>query len=199
MSWAVETFVCIASGPSLTPIQIDICRDKVGSVIVVNDNYKIAPWANHLYAADKHWWLLHIDDIKLKFGGMKWIANEKETAKLLGITSIECNYKPGLAEDGSLNCGNNSGYQAVNLAYKLGAKKIILLGYDMKIGSNGKLHWFGDHPSSLRNEPSLFPRWIDLFRQLAKDLHAKGINVVNCSTDTALDCFEISTLEKELS
>lgn len=198
MAWNIETFVCIASGPSLTPTQIDICRGNVGSVIVVNDNYKIAPWADHLYAADKQWWLLYIDDINRKFGGKKWIANEQEVAKQLNITSIECNYKPGLADNGSLNCGNNSGYQAVNLAYKLGAKKIILLGYDMKIGSNGKLHWFGNHPSVLRNEVKLFPRWVNYFRDLAKDLNTKGIDVVNCSTDTALDCFRISTIEKEL-
>ena len=50
--------VVVASGPSLTAEDVDYCRERA-AVIVVNDNYKLAPWADVLYAADPEWWDLH--------------------------------------------------------------------------------------------------------------------------------------------
>jgi hypothetical protein len=94
----------------------------------------------------------------------------------------------GLGREKAIHWGANSGYQAINLAYLWGATRILLLGYDCKT-INGKAHWFGQHPQGLnRNQP--LDEWKRNFPQLAADLEAEGVEVINCSPDTALDCFE---------
>jgi hypothetical protein len=76
----------------------------------------------------------------------------------------------------------------MNLAYHLGARRILLLGFDMQ-RTNGKSHWFGDHPGRL-NVPSPYTEFVKRFNVLANDLDAEGVSVVNCSRATALQCFQ---------
>lgn len=96
--------------------------------------------------------------------------------------------------------GGNSGYQALNLALHLGARRIVLLGYDMGVGEDGRLHWFGRHPSGLNNpKPEHFATWAKAFGALAPALADLGVEVVNCSRRTALDCFRRAPLEEVLA
>lgn len=96
--------------------------------------------------------------------------------------------KPGV-----INHGRNSGYQAIGLAYQMGAARIVLLGYDMQ-HTGGKRHWFGDHPKSLTNADGI-ENWRHGFKALAKHLHDDGIEVINASPETALECFKRQPLE----
>jgi hypothetical protein len=201
MEQKYNNFVCIASGPSLTEFQIEVCKkaysNNLITVIVINDNYKLAPWADHLYAADKDWWELHIDTVKeTNFKGKLWIPNNKDIAIKYGLNIIPCKVSLGLGKNGILHCGKNSGYQAINLAYYLNAKTIFLIGFDMKISKNGKRHWFGDHPEPLRNN-SPYTKWIEHFEILSKHLAKENVKVINCSLDTAIPYFKRGTLEKE--
>lgn len=103
---------------------------------------------------------------------------------------------PGLGRD-KLHFGNNSGYQAINLAYLLGATTIILLGFDMKRKA-GKTHFFGDHPYHRNDQGPTDPimqRWCGNFVQLAQDLRDEGVDVYNASRETALTAFERRELE----
>ena len=50
-----ETAICIASGPSLTQEDVDYCRGR-GRIYAVNDVYRLAPWADVLFACDLAWW-----------------------------------------------------------------------------------------------------------------------------------------------
>jgi hypothetical protein len=105
----------------------------------------------------------------------------------------------GPGSDGVM-IGGNSGYQAVNLALHLGARRVVLLGYDMGASADGRRHWFGDHPHGLNNPgPRNFAAWIEGFRRLAPALEAIGLEVVNASRRTALDCFRQAPLEEVLA
>ncbi len=98
-----------------------------------------------------------------------------------------------------LRTGRNSGYQALNLALHYGARRIILLGFDCGLGPAGETHWFGDHPHQLRNDGAdRYAKWIVAMDMLARDLSADGVEVVNCSPSTALQCFKRSTIREEL-
>ena len=79
-----------------------------------------------------------------------------------------------------------------------GARKIILLGYDMQCGPNGETHWFGSHPGALEKGAGLYPRFVQNFRTTLRDLERNGITVINCSRRTALDCFPRLPLEEAL-
>ena len=94
--------------------------------------------------------------------------------------------KTGLGRQGVATCGN-SGYQAVNLAYLLGAKRIGLLGFDMRPKS-GANHFHGDHRGGSLTNPNaqLYRRWIAGFSELHRLLEAEGVELINCSRETAL-------------
>jgi hypothetical protein len=87
----------------------------------------------------------------------------------------------GLNTDkGKINHGCNSGFQVINLAYQFGAGRIILLGYDYQ-HTNGKRHWFGDHPKGWgnANRPD---RWLESIATIDLSL----VQIINCSADTAI-------------
>lgn len=86
-----------------------------------------------------------------------------------------------------IHTGHNSGYQAISLAVLFGAKRILLLGYDFQ-RRGGKAHWHPDHPSPLGNGGN-YRAWIAAMNVLAKDLEHAGVEVINCSPGSALNCF----------
>lgn len=112
-------------------------------------------------------------------------------AQANGIEAVQGRDSPGLGRD-MLHFNSNSGAQAINYAYLLGAKRIILLGYDMQ-HTGGKAHFFGSHPPQLAFANHAV--YVQTFTQLAKDLEAEGAEVINCSRDTALTQFPRDTLE----
>lgn len=102
----------------------------------------------------------------------------------------------GLCEKtNGLMTGQNSGFQAINLAVLAGAKRIVLLGYDMKT-AGAKSHWFGDHP--IQTAPSVFSAMINNFPSLVKPLAKLGVEVLNCTPGSALECFPKRALESVL-
>lgn len=149
--------------------------------------------ADHLYAADYKWWLHHIADIANDFEGRCWSCETpgntnwgKNNPEPWGVTVMDCAIaRKGLSTDPStVHSGGNSGYQAINLAMHLGATRIILLGYDMT-WTGGKAHWFGNHPEGLNNvKPD---RYIAAYRTIKPEDY--GIEILNCSRETALDAF----------
>lgn len=188
--WPNETAIIIASGPSLTQQDVDYCRNK-GKVVVVNDNYILAPWANLLYAADPGWWEHH--EGAPHFCGQKWTQDEA-SAKKYNLNWVAGNWHHGISRDPGYICyGWNSGFQALNLSFLMGAKRIILLGFDFQ-RTDGKRHWFGDHPGDL-NKDSEYHKWIRSMELAAPRYEAAGAKIINASRATALNCFRKMKLE----
>lgn len=195
--WSGATAVCIGSGPSLTPADVDYVRGKA-RVIVVNTTYQLAPWADVLYAADAPWWDHYAG--APDFGGLKvsieqTIAGERgrRPQERWGVTVLKNTGVHGLEQDPSgLRTGRNSGYQAIGLAYHLGASRIVLLGYDMR-----GAHWHPAHPASVRKGMH-HHLWRQAFATLAEPLRAAGVTVVNASRETALDAFPRMPLQDAL-
>lgn len=205
------TIVCIASGPSLIQEQIDIIGKAKELhkndlfVIGVNDNwswkYKDDFICDYLYAADDSWWNVWLKKInESNFNKPKFFPIKADFAKQNGLIMLPCVHQQGLGIKGSIHCLSNSGAQAIGLAYYLGASKIILIGYDMKIGQDGKIHHFGHHPKGLRNTPSRYASWIPHLKGLSDGLKSQGVTVVNCSLSTAIpeSTFKRSDLSTEL-
>ncbi len=196
-----ERFICIASGPSLTKADCEKVQGA-GKIIAVNDCYRLAPFADHLYAADGKWWLHYGDEVHKTFRGQCWIAvrgdSEKTHAQHLQALDrfpwLMAAYgapRQGLGRT-LVHWGGNSGYAAINMAYLLGANEIWLLGYDHK----GKGHWFGEHPDGPMRTNLNFQAWITAMGFLAADLIEAGVRVINCSRDTAITAFERKDLDE---
>ena len=177
--------VCIASGPSLTNDDAELVRKwrdekpLERQVIVTNTTYQLCPWADIVYAMDRAWWDRYIDDVKKNFQGkMFTLAKKCHDVEVAQIETYQ-----------------NSGAGALALAAKIGAKKLIMLGYDCKY-VDGKKHWHGDHPKGLGNAGSV-KKWPAQFDHIAVK-YAK-LNIVNCTRSTALKCFPLLSLEQALN
>lgn len=151
----------------------------------------MAPWADLLYACDVKWWNHYTEHET--FIGLK--VTQDARVKLPGVLRVPSRNDPGLSLDPLwINQGSNSGYQAINLAYHLGVSKIALLGFDMQY-TDGKSHFHGDHPQGMTN-PTGVSKWIPKFDQLAIDAKRVGLEITNCSRQTALECFKRSTIQE---
>jgi len=182
--WPGETVVCVGTGPSLTQADVDACRGRA-RVIVINDAYTIAPWADVLYAADEKWWTWKKG--APTFAGLKYTIDPQRRA-WPGLAVLRNSGQHGLESNPSgLRTGFNSGFQAIGLAVHLGASRIVLLGYDM-MGD----HFFGSHPDKTR--PPFAP-CLKAFETLPGPLAAAGVEVINATRHTALKTFPCVPLD----
>lgn len=204
--WPEATFVIVGSGPSLTAAQVEACRGREANgqrvrVIAVNNGYQIAPFADVLYFCDDKWWQWHhkhlaqwpgliarLDGGHFDFGDAR-IKVLRNTGQHKGLC----------AERNGLNTGQNSGYQAINLAVHLGAALILLLGFDMKgvlEGRSVRTHWHKDHPGG--TNASVYDQMRPHFESLVAPLSALGVGIVNCTPGSAIDCFRRGDIHREL-
>lgn len=171
-----------ASGPSQTAEDLEAIRAAGIPLIVVNDTWRLAPWAWRLYACDYKWWKVH-QRATQAFHGERW-TQDIDAANTWGLNHVAGKHDVGLGRD-CLHFGDNSGYQAVNLAYLAGAKRVLLLGFDM-MPDGSKAHWFGSHEGILK-DPTAYDRFNRAFEMMTPEKY--GLEVINCSRRTALTCF----------
>ena len=235
--WAGETVVCIGGGPSLTDEQVEIVKDNA-RVIAINDGYIKAPWADVLYGSDAKWWRWH--DGCIFFDGLKvaMVGNEDGQGYQNGWQDVLYpDIKPmassgidGLEVKDSrfLKTGSNSGYQAINLAVHFGAKRIILLGYDMqsvvvKVAGGVKekiLKAIKDESDVIKSAIMAsvnavrvdhwfgahpdnitshpFDKMLAAFESLKSVKSLYGVEIINCTPGSALEVFPKKDLEEVL-
>jgi len=178
--WPASTIVILATGPSLCAEDVAFCRGKA-TLLAIKDAIRLAPDADALYACDGTWWRHY--GPTLTYAGPTYALDglAKPWASVLQNTG-----EMGLeADPGGLKTGRNSGYQAINLAVHLGARRIVLLGYDMQ-PTEGRDHFHGRHP--WKSTPP-YRAFLPMFRFLVAPLAALGITVVNASRVSALTDF----------
>jgi hypothetical protein len=128
-------------------------------------------------------------------GAELW-TQDVAAARDYGLNWIRGEGTQGLGRK-SVHFGGHSGFQAVNLAYLWGARRIVLLGFDLQCGPGGRSHWFGDHPPDQGfHNPKRFDHWVRAMAPLARDLADQGVTVINASRATALQCFQRQPIEQ---
>lgn len=193
--WSGETVAIIASGESASAVDIGQLKGRC-RVIVVNNGFMLAPWADMLYAADDKWWREYRE--AALFAGIK-VAPAGDAAKELGLRTVEFVDVGGdeeksvlsLRSKGRIARGGNSAFQAVNIAAQTGAKRQVWIGFDF-YGP----HWHGDHRGTLKNPRAYaLDRWARTLDAQAGILAAAGIEVVNCSPITKLQAYRKASFE----
>ncbi len=201
--WRGETVVIAASGPSQRREDIEFASARA-KVMAINNTWQIAPGADVLYFCDRSWWLCenpgYGQHALREFLGLLVTANSQipEAHHAPIIPVIEALYT-----DPRFGGGGNSAFQAMNIAALWGADRILLTGVDcMRPGE----HHHGPH--STNNAPGTTPianarettvqMWLKAFGEVAPQLAARGVEVINCTRETALECFPRSRLEDVL-
>ena len=193
--WLDETVYLIGGGPSLKGFQWDALLGK--KTIAINRAVQFWPKADAVYWTDSRVYMWYKNDID-KFKGLKYTlkAGNHYSGK---VNVLKKGAKFGLESSrDSLAHGNNSGYAAINLAVHLGAKRIILLGYDMgNEGSNS--HFHDGYPVNATAENIYKNQFIPGFNILRELLYSKGIECYNASIHSKLDVFPKIDLIRALS
>lgn len=137
---------------------------------------------------DRQWWEVHSAEVAQSFRGERLTVHSLPGRH--GTEKVMHDGKP-------LNPHGNSGAGAIELARISGARRILLLGYDCQ-HTGGKKHWHGDHPAGTAGNaaPKTVAKWPAQFRKVAATL--AGIEVINCSRETALTVFPRAELERVL-
>lgn len=194
-SWDGETAVVIGSGPSLTSSQIDLAFKSGARVLGIKDAFLVAAAMDLHYCCDAWWLDYHINGCR-KMLNCPMVTQDRNSAikhDLLWVQGINLS---GLSVNPEvIHTGSNSGYQAVNLAVHLGAKKICLIGFDMRVSSSGADHWFGQHPHKRIAPYGLF---LEAFKTVPAQLEELGVEIINCTPRSALNVFPMATLEDAL-
>ena len=196
-----RTVCCIATGPTLTPAQIDTARAKGFALAGCNNVWELAPDLEVLYACNANWWDHYWCDALARHPAETWSTNQAAAAKY-GLHWIAERNQRGLSRDPTvIHHGHGSGYSLVNLVYLMGAARIVLLGYTLRYAAdyNGGAkrvgesprHYFGEYPAALQHWPKkavmdgVHVGLLELYRSVARQ---GVVEIVDCSAG-ALDCF----------
>ncbi len=184
-----KTAVILASGPSLTQEQIDAALASGFYTIAVNNTWEKAQAAHVLYAGDFLWFKFNIAKVKAaKFKGAIWTQDSSAAARWPGIKRLRGTNRPGLGKKDVLHINGNSGVQALNLAYLWGYQRIILLGFDMKLGPKGEKHHHADHPHPMV-QAQTFEQWLHQLEEVSRDFDMTDCEVLDATVGGAMKCF----------
>ncbi len=176
----------LGCGPSLVALNKFLPLCEYGKVIAINDAYRMCPKADVLYFHDDAWWQSNWFDAGMKFQGQYYVSINGITP---GTHQLRNTGPTGLETDPTgLRHGSNSGYQAINLAFLFGVKKIVLIGYDLQTVA-GQVHWRirGDKREQLEAaDKCMSTVMLPKFATLKAPLEKHGVTVLNASPDSAL-------------
>lgn len=150
-----ETVFCLASGPSLTQEVADRVRGK-GLVVAVNSSVYLAPWADVMFFTDSGWFEkgrapemcgLHGDDkwprrtfveefpglvVTLARSAKRVLPDKAKRIKTRGQPT-DCPPRFPVPGSPEIQQGRTSGHTAISLAIGMGASRVVLCGYDMRL------------------------------------------------------------------
>jgi len=201
--WRGATAVVVGGGPSLTQAQCERAHRAGLKVLAVNDAIRPdrAPFADAHYFCDERWWRWHREKRWYQdFRGLRvTLENPVVVAADPTIKSMQNLGRDGLcpARHG-LHTGRNGGYQAIGLAVHFGVARILLIGFDLKPAADGRSHWHGGHPVPV-NPTAYELLMLPMFPSLIGPLAALGVELINCTPDSALKCFPRMTLEEAIA
>jgi hypothetical protein len=160
--------------------------------VAINRTSDLAPDADYIFALDAVFWRENLDYEQR--AGVKVSLQQRMRIKPnvpAWVRVMQWGGCSGFDErPGYLRSGGCSGAAALHFAASIGAREILLFGFDCHGG-----HWHGEHISPLANpKEATFGGWIKNFEKLAPILKARGVSVVNCTPGSRLECFASTPL-----
>ncbi len=200
----VQDVVKGLSPPSVySPYMVPI-HDK--HIIGINVAYLIGDWIDMVFVGDQAFFFKHIDGLA-KFPGMKVTCHHMtEGYDWVKYLVRDSRHGRGISDNPKMVSWNgNSGAAAISVAANAGAKRIILLGFDMKLDETKKQWWhnlYGRDPNAKRSPKKPwhmpFDRHLRGFPEIQKDARRRGIEIWNVSPDSAIREFPKMNLSEAL-
>jgi hypothetical protein len=184
--WLDETVFLLGGGPTLTA---EIAARIHGrKTIAINSTSRIAPWADVLFFADFTWFREHRPIVDNWPGGVLTISRRAHRLGRAGKVQL---LNPPAVRIANLSAGHH----AVDVALWLGAKTIVLLGFDCRL-VDGRSHNhddYGNHNARLYTDVVL-PAWADYPERASR----RRATILNATPGSAIEVFPKSDLTKIL-
>lgn len=175
-------------------------------VIGINVAYLIGDWIDMVFFGDVGFFLQHKEKLAL-FKGLRVTCHSvAEKYPWVKYLPRDTRHPSGISPKPNMVSWNgNSGAAAISIAANAGAKRIILLGFDMKLDETNKQHWHGVYrkggvrefnPKKPNGLP--FERHMRGFPAIAADAKARGIEIINANPDSAITEFPRYSLKELL-
>lgn len=203
-----DTVFIIGGGPSVGDILKDPTILQGKDIIVGNNAYKLYPNALLCHFMDKRWLQWHLEPKHNFLNVCKSIITTCQQGDLKNQIRdmklpIYCFEKASVRGDGALceklNCleGHNTGHQCINIAYQMGYKNVVLIGFDQR--TDAPMNYHEDHqrtPNFEQFKKVMTPG----FNRIADYIQKNSIdfNIVNANKNSALDCFKFSDINEWL-
>lgn len=114
------------------------------------------------------------------------------------ITFIEqCRGETFSDDPAVLHAGGNSGFAAINLAYLLKARLVVLFGFDY--AKKDGLHHYENARYTGNNSHNYWPGWGRKFASALPQIERAGMTVLNASPESSVDVFEKITQDEGLA
>lgn len=186
--WATETVYIIGGGPSAGKVDFAKLR---GIIVAANDSGRLLPDADVLFTMDLYWVQRRLSLID-SFRGDVVVA----TPKLAHHYPTQVRAIPTRCHRVPYFCGHNSGEEALYWVPSMGARRVVLVGFDLKRPT----HWHGGYEWVHRPEMSpkvQYPQWIQGFDDAAREMQKRGVEVLNANRQSAIRSFPFTTLPRK--
>ncbi|MFA7217792.1 MAG: ATP-grasp fold amidoligase family protein [Dehalococcoidales bacterium] len=174
-------------------------------VIAVNAAFMIGEWMDMVFFGDSKFFLKFKNQLythpKLKVS----CAPASQQCPWVKYLSRDKRKPRGLTENRETVSWNyNSGGAAMTVAANAGAKRIFLLGFDMKLNDRGDQHFHSVYKSKrtaanpAKRKNLKFFQHLKSFPEIAQDAKRRGIEVYNVCPDSAILEFPRITLKQAI-
>lgn len=204
--WKGKTAYILGGGPSL--LGMDLCGDlesllKSKRVIGVNNAFKFGSWVDICWFGDGKWFDWNHKELA-KYSGLKVTCNPSFLTEQrlfgYGVLVVGRGKSNGIeTKKGYIAWNRTSGASAINFAYHLGVKRIVLLGFDMH-SDKGNHNWHKEHKNRGANQLSYDPyeRFLKPFPQIKEEADTLGIEILNATVESALAVFPMVNIKDVL-
>lgn len=189
----LDTISVIGGGWSVSQLK----REEIpGQRIGVNDAGVELP-CHRILSMDRLWtehrWPKVLEQLDLgtvphiRVSALKNIVDRPQ-----GLGIFQCDHtSTTMSDESTILNGTNSGMCALNLAYVLRPQRVLLFGFDHKPGPNGERYWYDDYPWKGGTGSKRYAEWAKQYARAHEQFKAKGIEVLNVSTWTAVEAFPV--------
>lgn len=194
--WPKSKVFVLGGGPSLLKI-LNGKKIENYRVIGVNNCYELGDWVDVAWFGDSKWFQWYHKEFAF-FSGLKATCAQKFISEPKKNIKVLLRGKPqGLETDPRrVSWNRSSGGSAVNLATLLGAQRVVLIGFDMRL-IGGVKNW-KPHPKEI-TKPNPYIRFSEPFKKIMIDAKKLGIEIVNTSPKSGIkEWVPEVNLEKEL-
>lgn len=174
--WEGQDAFLIGGGPSLRGFNFSSLKGR--KVIGCNDAHTLGPEiVTYNCFGDCSWFIRNTKNLEGNVIPFVTCSPQLLSFRFPNLFSMRRKMHGIATEEDTIAFNYSTGALAISLAFKLGAKRAFLLGYDLR-NQNNQSHWHDKNPKIVRDFS--FDRFVRGFLDLKKALESvEGFEVVN--------------------